>query len=429
MRSVLILVIISLLFADTALLAQRPDTTYSSQIRSVKLFRSGDPVSYPILVLNANEQLELHFDDMDGDVKFYYYSLQLCNADWRPANLPPFDYWRGFLSNRIGTYRISNLVQTRYTHYQVTFPERNAGPTRGGNYLLRVFLNDDTNRVVFSRRVLVVNKKVSVGGAILQAFRGDYFQSHQRIQATVNTQGANMQTFSPQDLKLTLLQNYNWLTARTLDRPTIFRSNYYEYADEELTRFPAGKEWRWIDLRSLRLRSERVNRIVDSDTSRRIDVYVTPDEDRQWQVYLFYRDLNGLFTTENRDNPNAWWQSEYAWVHFTYIPPGKRPLAGQRVFLQGEFCGYGAGPGQEMRFNDSLGVYTGSFYLKQGFYNYRYVAVPDPNRQGVAPSASPIEGDFWGTENQYMLLLYFRPFGARADELIGATELRSNFMR
>jgi hypothetical protein len=410
-------------------LAQRVDTILSGKIRTVKLFRVGDPVSYPILYMQSGEQLELHFDDLDGDVKFYYYSMQLCNADWRPANLPPFDYWRGFISNRISNYRISSLVQTRYTHYQAVLPERNAGPTRGGNYLLRVYLNDDTNRVVFTRRVLVVNKKVAVGGAVLQAFRGEFFQSHQRILATVNTQGANLQTFSPQDLKLTILQNYTWQTARTLDRPTIFRSNYYEYAEEETTRFPAGKEWRWVDLRSFRLRSERVSRIVDSDTSRRIDIYVTPDEDRQRQVYLFYRDLNGLYTTENRDNPNPWWQSEYAWVHFTFVPPGKRPFFGQRVFIQGELSGYSAAAENEMRYNDSLGVYEGKLYLKQGFYNYRYVTLPEPNKNNSVLSASATEGDFWGTENQYLLLLYFRPFSARADELIGATELRSNFMR
>lgn len=409
--------------------AQRADTTYAARIRSVKLFRAGDPTSYPIIYLNANEQLELHFDDLDGDVKFYYYSLQLCNADWTPANIQAFDYWRGFLSNRIGTYRISNLVQTRYTHYQALFPERNSGPTRGGNYLLRVFLNDDTSRIVFTKRLLVVNKKVMVGGAVLQAFRGDFFQTHQRIQATVNTQGAQLQTLSPQDLKLTILQNYIWQDAHVLDRPTIYRSNYYEYSEEESTRFPAGKEWRWVDLRSFRLRSERVSRIVDSDTSRRIDVYVSPDADRQRQVYVFYRDLNGLYTIENRDNPNPWWQGEYAWVHFTYVPPGGRPLVGQRIFIQGECFGYGSSAQQEMQFIDSLGAYRGSAYLKQGFYNYRYTTVPISAKSGTFPNPSPIEGDFWGTENQYLLLLYFRPFGARADELIGATELRSNFMR
>jgi hypothetical protein len=429
MRAFIRLILLSGFLGALPCVAQGIDTVYTEKIRTIKLFRSGDPVSYPILMLNANEQLELHFDDMDGDVKFYYYSLQLCNADWSRANLSPFDYWRGFLSNRINTYRISNLVQTRYTHYSAVFPERGSGPTRGGNYLLRVYLNDDTNRVVFTRRVLVVNKKVAVGGSVLQAFRGDFFQTHQRILATVNTQGSNLQTFSPQDLKLALVQNYNWLTAQRLDRPTVYRSNFYEYSEEEPTRFPAGKEWRWVDLRSFRLRSERVSRIVDSDTSRRIDVYVTPDQDRQRQVYIFYRDLNGLFATENKDNSNPWWQSDYAWVHFTYVPPGNRLLSGQRVYIQGEMVGYGVSPNQEMRFNDSLGVYQGKLYLKQGFYNYRYVTVPESNRAGLAPSATPIEGDFWGTENHYLILVYFRPFGARADELIGATELISNFMR
>jgi len=133
MRGSVLFLFLGVLLVGEQALAQKGDTTFSSKIRSVKLFRSGDPVSYPMITLNSNEQLELHFDDLDGDVKFYYYSLQLCNTDWRPANLSPFDYWRGFITNRIGTYRVSNLVQTRYTHYQAVLPERNSGPTRGGN--------------------------------------------------------------------------------------------------------------------------------------------------------------------------------------------------------------------------------------------------------------------------------------------------------
>ncbi len=76
--------------------AQIPDHIYKSNIHSVKFFKYGDIYSYPILSLNSGDQLELHFDDLDADVKNFYYTFQLCNADWTPVNLQAFDYIRGF---------------------------------------------------------------------------------------------------------------------------------------------------------------------------------------------------------------------------------------------------------------------------------------------------------------------------------------------
>ena len=142
---------ITLLFilAISVVQGQLPDHVYKSNIHTVKLYKAGDIYSYPVLILNSGEQLELHFDDMDADIKNYYYSFQLCNADWTPANIQIFDYIRGFQSNRISNYRNSSIVQTRYTHYQAILPERNSAPTKGGNYLLKVFLNDDTSRLAY----------------------------------------------------------------------------------------------------------------------------------------------------------------------------------------------------------------------------------------------------------------------------------------
>jgi len=108
---------------------QIPDHVYKANIKTVKLHKAGDMYSYPVLSLNTNEQLELHFDDFDADVKYYYYSFQLCDADWTPANIQIFDYIRGFTSNRISNYRSSSIVQTRYTHYQAFLPERNSAIT------------------------------------------------------------------------------------------------------------------------------------------------------------------------------------------------------------------------------------------------------------------------------------------------------------
>ncbi|NDF99602.1 MAG: DUF5103 domain-containing protein, partial [Chitinophagia bacterium] len=128
-----------LLLAAFLVQAQAPEKIFRPFIRSVKLFKAGDQTASPVLFLGQPEQLELHFDDTEGSMKAYYYTLQLCNADWTEARLPAFDYLKGFITQRIQNYRVSSGVQTRYMHYQALLPERNSGPTRGGNYLLKVF--------------------------------------------------------------------------------------------------------------------------------------------------------------------------------------------------------------------------------------------------------------------------------------------------
>ena len=408
---------------------QIPDHIYKPNIRTVKLYKYGDIYSYPVITLNSSDQLELHFDDMDADVKYYYYGFQLCNADWTPANIQTYDYVRGFQSNRITNYRSSSIVQTRYTHYQVTFPERSSAPTKGGNYLLKVFLNDDTSKLVFTKRFLVVNNKASVSAQITQPFNANFFRTHQRVQVAVNTANAQINTFSPQDLKVVVIQNNAWASSSVLDRPSIFRGNYYEYSDEENTTFQAGKEWRWIDLRSLRLMSERMDKLLDSDTSKRIDVYVKPDGERRQQLYVYYRDNNGIYTIENRDNANPYWQSDYAWTHFTFVPPGNRAYEGKAVYVYGELTNYEQNDASRMFFNEEKGIYERELFLKQGYYNYSYVTLTDKKQAGVLPSLENTEGNYWGTENGYMVLVYFRPFGARADELIGFARVNSAFQR
>lgn len=407
--------------------AQIPDHIYRPNIRTVKLYKYGDIYSYPVLTLDGGDQLELHFDDMDGDVKYYYYTFQLCNADWMPANIQPFDYIRGFQTNRISTYRTSSIIPTRYTHYQATIPERNSAPTRSGNYLLKVFLNDDTSKLVFTKRFLVVDNKASVSAIVTQPFNSNLFRTHQRVSVTVNTANARINTFSPQDIRVTVVQNNAWASATLMDRPTIFRGNYYEYSDEENTTFQAGKEWRWIDLRSLRLMSDRMQKILDTDKVK-TEIFVKPDVERRDQIYVYYRDYNGIYTVENTDGNNPYWQGDYAWVHFTYVPPGGRPYEGKSIYLYGELTNYEQNDATRMIFNEEKGVYERQLYLKQGYYNYSYVTLTD-RKDMEQPSLENTEGNYWGTENSYMVAVYYRPFGARADELIGFTRINSTFQR
>jgi hypothetical protein len=391
-------------------------------IASAKLYRKGDQASFPIINLGSTDELELHFDDFDADIKNYYYGYELCNADWTPSVLRTFEYIRGFQNVRINNYRTSSITRSRYTHYQAQVPDRSALPTRSGNYMLKVFLNGDTNQLVFTKRFVVADNKSAVGLQLQQPYNASVFRTHQKVQVAITTDN-RLQSFSPQDIKVVILQNNNWRTAVTIDRPTLYRGNYYEYSDEAYTAMQGGKEWRWIDLRSTRLMSDRMMKIdTKKDTT---DVFVKPDVSRNGQVYVYYRDLNGSYSIESMESINPFWQADYANVHFTYVPPGGRAIAGRDIYLFGELTNYGADTSGKMEFNEEKGWYEKTLFLKQGFYNYVYAAFP-PGGKGQ-PDLSPTEGNSFSTENNYIVLVYYRPFGSRADELIGSAALHSTF--
>jgi hypothetical protein len=418
MKQILVFILLSVSLAANS---QLGDHVYKSNIKSVKLHKANDPYSYPVIRLNSVDDLDLYFDDLDANIKNYYYTFQLCNADWTPTDLKPFDYIKGFQTNRITTYRNSSIAFTKYTNYYARVPDRNCSPTRSGNYLLKIFLDNDTSKIVFTRRLLVVETKSAISGQVLQPFAGSIFRTHQKLQVSVNL-NSTLNVFNQQDVKVVLLQNYAWSTASYLLRPTIYRGNYFEYNDESSTSFPAGKEWRWIDLRSIRLMSERMQRLDKQPT--RTDVYIKPDSERGGQVYFYYRDLNGLYTIETTDNVNPFWQSDYVYTHFTFYPPNNQVYPERNVYLFGELTNYAADENSRMEFNADKGAYEKTLFLKQGFYNYSYVTLPAKNNNEPV-NFENTEGNYPSTENVYLILVYYRPFGGRSDELIGVTLLNS----
>jgi hypothetical protein len=397
--------------------------TAGSPIRSVKLYRSGDQSSFPVLSLGEMSPgaLQLNFDDLDPRVKYYSYTFQLCNADWTPSMLHPFEYIKGFQNVRITNYRNSSIATIPYIHYQASLPDRNCLPTRSGNYLLKVYLDNDTSKLAFTKRFVVVGNEAAIAAQIQQPMNARLFRTGQKLLISVQTDN-RIRLLNPSDLKVVVLQNNNWETALYIDRPTFNRGNLLEYSDEGTTSLPAGKEFRWIDLRSLRLLSDRMQgmKVID-DT---MNVTVKTDPARSSHPYLFYRDLNGAFMLETMESVNPFWQADYAKVHFTFEPAGRVAIPGQDVYLFGELTNYAADTAGRMRFNEETGLYEKTLFLKQGYYSYAYVTRP---AGGGRPDFSQTEGDFWGTENSYTVLVYFRPFGGRADQLVGFTTLNSAF--
>lgn len=411
-----------LFFYSGFLYSQRePDRVYMEGIRTVKLFQQNDQQSVAMIRLGSADLLELHFDDLMGYTRNYFYTYQLCNADWTPALLNPFDYIKGFTQNRLTQYRMSSIAMTKYMHYQALLPERNCMPSKSGNYLLKVFLDGDTARLAFTKRILVVDDRVSIGARISQPFNSALVRTHQKIQVTVGTRDLNI--MSPQQqTKLVIIQNNRWQDAAVNLQPTFMRGNALEYNGEQDAVFAAGKEYRWADLRSFRFESDRVEKVDRSAFPNHI--FIKPDLQRNDLRYAFFNDRNGWNEIATTESINPWWQGDYAKVDFTLVPAGLQPYAGKDVFLVGEMTGNQSGDSSKMEFDTEKGVYRKTVLLKQGYYSYQYLTKDKSNRFAKA-DPTLTEGNYWETENEYLVLFYFRPFSGRHDELLGVTRLNS----
>ncbi|MEO5890884.1 MAG: DUF5103 domain-containing protein [Ferruginibacter sp.] len=412
----LLTVCLSLIFSLYAQRNTSPEGIFKTNIKAVRFHAYGDQQSMPVYKINSSDRLELNFDDLDANVKNYYYTYQLCDFDWKPVQLSPFDYIKGFTQTRISNYRYSSIAFTRYTHYQLILPEANSLPTKSGNYLLKVFLDGDTSKLAFTRAMLVLDLKSSVAAQFIQPFTPQYYKSHQRIKFTVNLEGLN--TFSAsQQLKVLVLQNNRWDNAQGSVPPTFIRGNALEYNREDNFVFPGGKEWRWLDLRSFRLQSERVERAEYLKDATKI--FVKPDIDLTSQRYIYYQDLNGLYQVTTYESINPYWQGDFATVQFSFATPTRQPYAGKDLYLFGQLTDYKLNDASRMNFNTEKGMYEGTQFLKQGYYSYGYMLVDqaDPLKR------IEMEGNYWETENNYTILVYYKGFSDQYDQLIGIGKL------
>ncbi len=409
-----------------SLFAQRlPDQVYMQDIRTARLFQQHNQQSLPLIRLDSPDLLELHFDDLSGYVRNYFYTLQLCNADWTPADVNVFDYIHGFTQNRLSQYRMSSIAATRYVHYQALLPERNCMPVKSGNYLLKVFLDGDTSKLAFAKRFMVVDEKVSIGIKILQPYDNQLLQTHQKVQFSVGTRQLNI--LNPQQqVKAVVLQNNRWDDAVINIQPTFVRNGILEYNGERDCIFPAGKEYRWADLQSFRFESDRVDHV--DRTQQPVEIFIKQDAVRSNLRYVFFSDRNGWDEISNTESTNPWWQSDYAYVHFTLAPANRQPFAGKQVYLLGALTGNQVGDTSLMHYDAVNGIYTKTLFLKQGYYSYIYVT-KDINNMSAKSDPAYTEGNYWETENEYTVLIYYRSLSGRHDELIGITAINSRSVR
>jgi len=111
-------------------------------------------------------------------------------------------------------------------------------------------------------------------------------------------------------------------------------------------------------------------------------------------------------------------------VHFSFLPPDSTAYRDKDVYLFGQLTDYAFTDSTKMQFNPEKGVYETSLFLKQGYYDYCYVSIDATSNKKI-PIFNFTEGNYWESENEYTILVYYRPLAGRADELVGYSRVNS----
>ncbi len=393
------------------------DEIYFEHIKSVKFHHSSLPTSYPIIDLKSNGRLKLSFDDMEGSNKDYVYSIIHCDKDWIPTNIDEIEYLDGFNEEDITRYAFSNQTIHDYTHYELLIPNENTSWNISGNYVLMVMDEDADNEIILTKRFAVVEPQIKMTAEILPALNSEHYNTHQRVDFKFDLNKFYISD-PMNEISVTILQNYRWDNSIQNLKPLTAIGDQINFNKFSTSSFPAGREFRYFDTRDILINSDRTEAIEIN--TYRIDVQLKIDRKRAFKNYIFIRDGNGTFVPNYQTiSRNGKATSEYTNVIFTL--DSSQPIFGHDVYVVGEFSSWKLYPENQMTYATDLKAYMADILLKQGYYNYYYVAVDDKDQTHFEET----EGNWFETENEYTILVYYRQFGSRYDRLIGVSNLNS----
>ncbi|NAS29548.1 DUF5103 domain-containing protein [Flavobacteriaceae bacterium R38] len=399
--------IIFFLFLSTGSLFGQIEEEISppSYIKSIVFKGENEGDQFPIVRLR--ESFTLSFDDIRAKEADYYYKIIHCNYDWTPSRLSKPQYLNGADNQRIVNYQNSYNTLQPYSNYQLTFPNNLTRLKLTGNYMLKIY--DSNDELQFSRRFIVFSDAVTVGPYLKRTRDLSEIYQKQVVQFTINTNGFRLVN-PQQEVKVTILQNHNWQSVITGVKPQFFSGNQLIYKYDKETSFDGLNEFLFFDNKTIRTVG---NGILSVELNDLYNHYLYNDVNRRNLEYTFNPDINGDFVVRTLDGEDNDTEADYARVHFALEYDNSIGL--DKVYVYGKFNNYELGEENELRYNEESKLLETSILLKQGFYNYRYAVL---NNEGELDFVR-VTGNHFQTENNYLVIVYYRKFGDMYDSIIG----------
>ena len=363
-----------------------------------------------IPILKLGDGFQLQFDDLFGNEANYYYEIIHCDYNWNPSGISKNEYLQGFDNQRIQDYTNSFNTLQIYSHYKLAIPNQFTQQLKiSGNYMIKVL--DENKEVVFSRKLILFEDLATVPIQVKRARTVANIGMKHNLDFTIKSSTITFQN-PLKNVKVLLLQNgqLNSGIKNIIPQYTIGNDLIYKYDTQ--TQFWAGNEFLYFENKDIRSASNNVARI-DAKTAV-YGSYLYTSAARENFPYSYSQDINGDFVVNNINAANGEIEADYAWVYFSLSAPTFRLK--KNIYVGGMFNNYNLTPEYKMDYNPKKGIYEKAILIKQGFTNFKYIIADD---KGVIDDENAIDGNFYQTENDYTILVYYKESIGRYDRVIG----------
>lgn len=418
MKQILLTLLFSVFFYYFLNAQSYKTEAFSDDIKTIQVNANGNWHNLPVFQLNSNDFIRVNFDRLGENSSVNLrYRLVNCNADWTSSTLSDIEFMDGFNNILIEDYAYSMNTLIDYTNFVVDIPNDRISIKLSGNYALEIFDEEDTSQILLRACFSVLDPQVKMQGSISALTDIDAHKEHQQVSFSVDYNNLQIRdVFS--DLKIFVRQNNRLDNQKSAIKPMSIQGTNLIFDHNRDLIFEAGNEYRRFETVSHRYNGLNIARTYSVNTH-----YITeivPDEITADNVYIYDKDQNGRFLIRNSevDIEDSDIKADYFTTNFTLIAPD--PFL-EPVYINGDFTNNTFDEKYLMKYDEIERAYKASVLLKQGAYNYQYLA-----KSGNNYTPSLIEGNYYETDNEYTVYVYYRPLGQRYDLLVGMLLISNN---
>lgn len=400
--------------AHAAVPVNTMDAAPEQRVRSLQLTVNDNMFAPRVLVLGANDRLRVDFDVLGDDRDYLRYRLIHCLANWQPDGLVDNEYLDGFNEAEIEDYAFSRATTVHYVHYTLTIPNDDMAPMLSGNYLLQIYSEDDPDQIWAQCRFMVSEQSVGISATVTSRTDVDYNRGHQQLQLAIDTRrGGVSDPFN--DLYVVIQQNGRYDNETALRQPLRMSGTTSIYEHQPQLIFEAGNEYRRFEAISTQFPGMHID-YIDYTYPYYYTVLQT-DTPRADSEYLYDSTQHGRYLVREFNSTDPTTEADYVVVLFSLDAPYDPSV---EYYIDGDLTMRSFNADSHMVYNSDTGRYERAMLLKQGAYNYQYLAVPRGATRGYT---ARVEGDKYQTVNEYTVKVYERRPGSRYDRLLGVSTI------